>query len=529
MMTDDLISLVDDSESISHAMVDNRPKTAARDSFSDLAGLMKAKKPYSPISPPTPRLPLALGMNGMRIVSRNVSGSSMLSPLARPFQVPGSVAAYLQEQELVSPMRSPPSVPAYRKVDMIRLDSMTEWIEKYHIDDEPVCRLPSPLNMEPLLIPNLEPPARFGPVDPPTPTESAQPTLSAFQPARDREPVVRLTQQAWESMGRDLDTITKQKQALEKRLAELERHNETLRTEEHGVSAQLGKLRYQNEVNKEQKSAMGRSLAQKDVELKNQKLEIDELTGKLGIIERRLQELGGELDYLRSIQSSNEAAHERELDNFRGTVRDLQVSLEQITRERDVASRTQVNSGDHLTRAQNLADTLVKREKIMMDMRLQLCAEKLKVVDLEDALERLQEESKKADIDELRTELREKTSLCDRQRNDIKTKEAHLKASQERVMRVANNGESLQGAAHLVVPKQNGKLPKTVISCSECYASNTSCDSAVKCRSCTERNATCARWRCSLKHKLGNCPMAPCKLPHDLQGWLVLPAERPQW
>jgi hypothetical protein len=72
---DDLISLADSAEgcpnptsptsfgSFGRKMPVNR-RTVERDSFSDLAVMMKAKKPYAPIPPPTPRPSLSLATNG---------------------------------------------------------------------------------------------------------------------------------------------------------------------------------------------------------------------------------------------------------------------------------------------------------------------------------------------------------------------------------------------------------------------------------------------------------------------------------
>jgi hypothetical protein len=72
--TDDLISLADSAEgsnpkspvrfgSIGRKMPETR-RNVQRDSFSDLAGLMKAKKPYTTIPPPTPRSSLSPATNG---------------------------------------------------------------------------------------------------------------------------------------------------------------------------------------------------------------------------------------------------------------------------------------------------------------------------------------------------------------------------------------------------------------------------------------------------------------------------------
>jgi hypothetical protein len=73
IMRGDLISLTDDNAvsdtttGISGGKVttNTRSRTAHRDSFSDLTGMMKAKRPYTPASPLTPRpLPPILATKG---------------------------------------------------------------------------------------------------------------------------------------------------------------------------------------------------------------------------------------------------------------------------------------------------------------------------------------------------------------------------------------------------------------------------------------------------------------------------------
>ena len=236
----------------------------------------------------------------MRFASRNASNDNILSPLAKPFQAPESVAAYLQRQhELTSPV-SPPArpVPTYRKANVVRLDSLAEAIINHNSDDDDArspCT-PSPPYKEPLLIPGLEPPiqiapARFGPIDPPTPTESLQPSRSS-EYRSSQEPVVRVTKDVWESMGKSLDAAKRDKKELEEKLSVLESKNETLRNVDHDFGSQLGKLRYQNENHKVQKSSMGQALAQKEMELKKQQLDIDELVRKLEEAECKVKELG---------------------------------------------------------------------------------------------------------------------------------------------------------------------------------------------------------------------------------------------
>jgi hypothetical protein len=164
--------------------------------------------------------------------------------------------------------------------------------------------------------------------------------------------------------------------------------------------------------------------------------------------------LTAELDYLRGVKASMDTEHERalqdlaaakdrELQATKTTIERLERTIEQLTRERDAASRAQVNAGDHQSRAQNLVDTLTSREKIITGLRLELVGEQLRVTHLEDEVEILKESSRKEDIDDLKAKLREKTSTCDKYRGQVKVLELHLKASQERVMKVANHGEYL--------------------------------------------------------------------------------------
>jgi chromosome segregation ATPase len=320
-----------------------------------------------------------------------------------------------------------------------------------------------------------------------------------------------VTKQNWESLGKELNTIKKQKLELESQLSTLETNNAVLRDVDHDISVRLGKLKYQNEANKAQKAAMGRSLSEKEIKIKTQQLEIDELKGHIKTTENAL------------------SAKDHELENLRQKMKESERTIDRVTRERDEASRAWTNSVDHLNRARNLADTLAQREKLITDLRHQIVAEQLKVAGLEDDLEAAQEKSNQADIDDVKSKLMEKTSTCDRQRNQLKMIEAQLSQSQSRLMKITNHGESLCGAAHVVKPSGTSKLPKLVISCVECYNKNLPCDNGARCRNCVENNTQCARWRCSLKHKYGECPLTPCPLSHDSQGWLVLRTERPEW
>jgi hypothetical protein len=239
----------------------------------------------------------------MLFAARNTSNGSILSPFAKPFRAPESVAAFLQRQELDSPFSfSPPAGPVYEtcKADIARLDSLLADAVHSSSDD---ASTPSPpvLLIPGLASPSQIAPARFGPTDPPTPTESIQPSRSKYRSGQD--PVVRVTKQIWDNMGKSLDAVKKQKQELEEKLAVLERETEALRNVDHDVGSQLGKLRYQNEANNGQKANMGRDLAQKEMEIKEQQLDIDELSSKLEEADCKLRELSsvsGTSEYLRS-------------------------------------------------------------------------------------------------------------------------------------------------------------------------------------------------------------------------------------
>ena len=91
-----------------------------------------------------------------------------------------------------------------------------------------------------------------------------------------------------------------------------------------------------------------------------------------------------------------------------------------MTRERDEALRAQANAGDHQIRAQNLADTLAKREKKTAELHEKLIEERLRVTELEDEVEHLKELSNKTELEDVKAKLLEKTSMYDRQRNQLK-------------------------------------------------------------------------------------------------------------
>lgn len=322
----------------------------------------------------------------------------------------------------------------------------------------------------------------------------------------------------------ELDLVSRQKQEVEEQLATAQKEHRAHLEEDHDNSAQLGKLKYQNEVNRDQKATMGREIALRDVKIKEQQLDNDNL-------DKRVTELQDELDRCSRVKGEVEflrSTHNHEAQQSVERIRDMEAAIEQLRSERDAAVHAKGQAGDHATRAQSLAEILTKREKMVTDLRQKLVEEHLRVTNLEDEVERLQELCNQERLDEVKEKLLDKTKDCDRFRNQLKLAENHLKLSQSRLLTATNNGALLRGAAHIVAPHENSKLPKKVMSCSECYSLNIPCDDGSRCRNCIESNKKCARWRCSLKHKLGVCERAPCAPPHDLDGWLVI-EPRPQW
>ena len=180
-------------------------------------------------------------------------------------------------------------------------------------------------------------------------------------------------------------------------------------------------------------------------------------------------------------------------------------------------------------KAQNLSETLVEKDKVITELRLEQVKEQMRGVDLEDELMQLNEKVKQDNVEDLKERLQKKIAQYKQLQRQFKVTEQELKISQERVQKLGNIRETLRSAVHIVRPNPSTKLPRKVYSCLECYANNLECDNNAQCRNCNEGNIDCLRWRCSLKHKLGECPNTPCKPAHDAQGWLCLQERRPEW
>lgn len=469
----------------------------------------------------------------MLYANRRVSSNSILSPTAKPSRRQESVAEYLQEQAQTPVPEHVPRLPADMQRDMDRLDALTKEINDYPIEEIFAHKLATHLPSQPLSFHSSE---HYGPIDLPTPAESVQPSVKKTPPvsAYDRAstPAVRVTKAVWEDMGKQLDLLMEQKRNLEGELAKVRRNHKRLLDEDHDADVRVGKLRYQNEANREQKANMCRSLAQKDVEIKKQQLDIDDLNRTIMDLKSELAEcakIRGEAEWLRATIKDSDAAHAREVEAQTAAMREANADAKRLTTELETALRAQTNAGDHAKRAQNLADTLAKREKLNTELRQKIIEEQMRATNLEDEVERLQEKISQESLDDLKDKLREKSSQCDRVRTQLKGAEHQLKLTQSRLKAATNDGQLLRGAAHMVAPDPKSKLPKSILSCTECYAKNLPCDNKPRCQNCTENEVKCARWRCSVKHRTGECHMTPCVMPHDVQGWLVMAEPRPEW
>lgn len=79
--------------------------------------------------------------------------------------------------------------------------------------------------------------------------------------------------------------------------------------------------------------------------------------------------------------------------------------------------------------------------------------------------------------------MREKTSSCDRMRNDLRHTERRLEVTSRSLNKVENH-DAFKGAAHAIVPSESTKLPKLVLPCIECFAKNITCDAKSRCQNC---------------------------------------------
>jgi predicted RNase H-like nuclease (RuvC/YqgF family) len=415
---------------------------------------------------------------------------------------------------------------------MQRLESMLKELGEIPVDDDEddnatvELREPHPASCES----HTTLAVRTGPITPPTPAESTEPQMPTH-------PVVRITMHALEAMGRDLEALKEEKQAFEVKIARLEKQQSPPRVNrEEELQTEIGHLKYQNEQNKTQKATMARTLSQKDVEIKQLQLNLDASREALetAVAASKVDHFQAQLrDY--SISSSRELS---ELTKAKD--RDIRILTQQLNDLQEVVRRSE--EGSHNNNNNNNNNNNKDKDKALAEARLEAlnrCEKQLKSVnakyaveharvnELEDHVEGLQ--GRLNQIGDLQAQLSQKSADCDRWRTKYKNQERMVENWKRQIERTADENTCLRGAAHLVKPVATSKLSPLVLGCSECYAKNINCDNKARCRHCTENNEDCARWRCSLRHHLGQCPRVPCTFPHEEDGWLLAPEPRPQW
>lgn len=567
------------------------------DSFADLTGLMRARKPWAPVQsvPPSTNgmIPLSLKYLSLTSVSasRNRSNGSSLAPQAKPFvlQRAPPIESYLRESGFSTPtpvqqyhtpepeigpyqstgsatlVNSEHNDPVIERLEALRaeiaeLDSCDNedtaqaanlaeiddaqlannrmLMEDSHLmtnsfvigsefeDTPPMVQSPSPVSQ-----PSLPPQALIdvdelqSTADVDT-TTLASPTFRFNDPVED-EPVVRLTQAAWNSVTEQVATLQKELSNALKQNAQLQREKNQVNSSDRDVSTKIGKLQYQLETNKNHKAAMGREIKQKDMELYKKEMEIDALKAQLkdaDSIRKQLERVSAELGYLRTSKATDEEAQTRSIANITAS------KDKEIAELKAAASRNQSAGADHATRARNNAEALAKQQKIIQDYKEKLFNEQDTVNKLRDRLDDLQKSIPlRKELEDLQAKLREKSSLTDKQRNELKLMTRRLELLQQSLHKVKDGAAALRGAAHLINPKANAKLPKLVFPCMECFIRNIDCDSNSQCENCALRGDKCSRWRCSMRQVMQECKEVPCRFTHDINGWLTTTKPRPQW
>lgn len=465
------------------------------------------------------------------------SGSSILPPLSRPRHADDSIIAFTQSEPRSPPTRVASPSTYYHRRDSQRLESLLKEIIEFPVNDgdvddkdgQPTISHHSDA-VEPLLPDFAFPtslPSHTLPTHPPSPAKSTKPTSL-------EEPVVRDVDHSWVAMGNDLDALKRENRDLKARISQIEKPTNVPTSEDHtaNLEYEIGRLRYQNEHSKTQKAIMVRTLSEKDISIKRLQMDLNtarELLKAAVSATSQYDEVVKHRDYLRTelrdkalagsrLPSDSTEVKDQKIHELLKQVGELEKSLEQATNSQ---------SNDYKTLAQSHLDQLTQCETLLQDTEKKYAAEHTKAIRLDDLVKDLRH--RLSQVEDLQSQLSEKTTACDRLRGSLKIHEKKLLDSQQRLDRASDTAHALRGASHLVKPRPDTKFSPLVLGCSECYAKNLTCDNKACCRNCFENNEKCARWRCSIKHILDRCPVVPCTFPHDTDGWLLAPSARPQW
>ncbi|KAJ4368627.1 hypothetical protein N0V86_009534 [Didymella sp. IMI 355093] len=436
----------------------NRGGLSKGDSFFDLTVMMKAKKSYTPVPPPTPRALTPIPTRGMQFASRVNSGSSILSPLARPYHADGSVAAYLQTQARSSPSAVTSPTADYSQHNMQRLESMLKELGEVPIDDDEddnatvELKQPQTASFES----HTTFAVRTGPIIPSTPSESTEPQMPAH-------PVVRIAMHAWEAMGRDLEALKQERRAFETKIARLEKQRSPPRVNrEEELQTEIGHLKYQNEQNKTQKATMARTLSQKDVEIKQLQLNLDASRKALetAVAASKVCALVAEdRDHSQAQLRDHSISSSRKLSDLtEAKDRDIQVLAQQLNDLQEVVRRSE--EGSHNNKDKALAETRLEAlnicEKQLKSVNAKYAIEHARVNKLEDHVEGLQGRLNQAG--DLQAQLSQKSADCDRWRTKFKNQEKMVETWKRQIERTADENTCLRGAAYLVKPVATSKL-----------------------------------------------------------------------
>lgn len=358
------------------------------------------------------------------------------------------------------------------------------------------------------------------------------------QPLRlieDDEPIVRLTQTAYDRFITQLSALKDENFDLNAQLESLQHRSNARIEDEPDLSRELGQLRYQLDQSRRYKSQMGEDIKQKDIDIRKKELEIGRLQSTVeakDVALRDQEKLIEEIEYLRNnVRHTDKATGAASMLN-KDNARMKAVIAEQeakIAELEAALARSQTRESDQTTRAQNLAQTQTHREKRMKQLQENLIVKDDKINRLEDEADALRQQIPNEDVvAQLRASLREKSADCDRQRNELKMMKKRYELAQQSLLKIENKTH-IKGAAHLIVPNKNTKLPTTVLPCIDCFVKNMDCDSQAQCHHCAARDEKCARWRCSVRHITQECSQSPCRFLHNHDGWLISREQRSVW
>ncbi|KAL1596339.1 hypothetical protein SLS60_008984 [Paraconiothyrium brasiliense] len=518
----------------------SRPRQVSNDSFASLTGLMKSKKSW-PVTP-KPLVPVAHGhfvpaSSGESTSSTPTPTSTQtaLRKASEDFVAPGrdlepvpdgriSFGACLSLESPTVENRD------YDETDMRKMEDMIAQMRNLDTDAPSEWEVvpAQPMSLQPVEPPSLET-IEVGLAEPAL-TNSQFSKLfsgtSAFGPHTTNEQpifrskdsdsvlhpgapgIVRCTPQVWDTMIQQMTVLKKEKMEALAKLASLERDYDMRRQAKGDKGdkgdnlSELDELRYRLQLNKDHKAVMSRDIRQKDVELLNKNLELDTLKKQIAdmaAMQEQIEKLSTEACYLRveaAKVAENKAADVGQVTEI------IQFKDQEIAQLKEAITNTKAKLSDHQTRADNLIDTQTTREKKLRRLDQQLRAaqdteekllDDLELLKMASVLKRMTSRAITNDCQEIRplkmqvkdleTQLHEKSSSCDRMRNDLKHTEKRLEVASTNLRKIEHH-KQLKGAAHLIVPSDQTKLPRLVLSCMECYAKNITCDANSRCLNC---------------------------------------------